>query len=68
MKFINQLQKDNADLKQQLQTTQEEINQFISFLHSPKFIGTENGERKDWISTGDVIARLINLRSHTLTR
>lgn len=39
----------------------------MTHLNGSKFRGTENGERKDWISTGDVFGRLLVLRGMTLT-
>ena len=55
MNYIEKLQKENESLKKQVQFFQDALNNFHLFLHSPKFTGEENGERKDWISTGDVI-------------
>ena len=64
MNFIKRLQAENANLRQQMLDAQEEIQEFRAFvLQSPKFNGTENGERKDWISTTDVAARLQNICS-----
>lgn len=54
--FIQNLQKENAELKEKLAKVNAELFNFYSFLHSDKFIGTESdGSRKDWIATGDVI-------------
>lgn len=39
------------------------IADFLRLLNGPKFQGTEGGERKDWIATGDVISRLMELRT-----
>lgn len=56
MNYILQLKQENASLKKQVQFFQDALNSFHLFLHSPKFTGTaEDGSRKDWISTGDVI-------------
>ena len=46
----------------QVDKVEEEIREFINFLHSSKFQSTEK-ERKDWIATGDVIMRLRNIIS-----
>jgi hypothetical protein len=64
MNFIKQLQSDNHALAAALARVETEISSFQSFLqNSPKFQGFEqNGERKDWISTSDVIARLMEIR------
>lgn len=58
MNFINKLQAENAELKQKLAAASQNVTDFMAFLQGPKFTGTENGERKDWIATGDVIAWL----------
>ncbi len=55
MNYISKLQEENAKLKAQLNKLDENLDCFIGFLHSPKFQGQENGERKDWIATTDVV-------------
>lgn len=63
MNYIKQLQEDNERLKKELTATRDEIHSFILFLNSDKFIGFDSsGERKDWISTGDAINRLKEIR------
>ena len=44
-------------------TVRQSIQDFKRFLAGSKFTGTENGERKDWISTGDVNRWLSELDS-----
>lgn len=62
--FIQNLQSENTEKGQRLAKIQREINDFLVFLHSPKFVGVESdGGRKDWIATGDVIARLNEIQS-----
>lgn len=63
MNFIKRLQKENDDLKAQMIAAQREIEEFRAFLFSSKFVGTEGGERKDWIATTDVASRLADIRS-----
>jgi hypothetical protein len=63
MNYINKLQQENKELKEKFSSVLAEINAFIIFLNGPKFTGTEGGERKDWISTGDVIKNLNELKS-----
>jgi hypothetical protein len=42
----------------------DDIGRLLAFLHGPKFAGhEENGERRDWVSTGDVIQWLRELRN-----
>ncbi len=62
MNFIKQLQADNKELKEKISSALVEINTFIIFLNSNKFRGTEGGERKDWISTGDVIRQMQEIK------
>ena len=59
--YIQKLQDENKFRLEQIITVQAEINDFIKFLHSPKFFGLE-----DCISTGDVLNFLIDLRGKTL--
>ena len=61
--YILGLQDENERLRKNSLKIQAEINEFIKFLHSPKFMGVEtDGSRKDWIATGDVINRLQEIR------
>lgn len=67
MNYIKKLQDENSSLKSQIKETNREINDFIHFLNTDKFIGVQSdGTRKDWISTGDVIERLKNIRLNCL--
>lgn len=58
MNHILQLQEDKRKLQAKLDEAHTQINAFRAHLHSSKFQGTEGGERKDWISTADVLHRL----------
>jgi hypothetical protein len=62
MNYIKSLQAENTELKEKIGTVLNEIDAFIIFLNSSKFTGTEGGERKDWIATGDVIRALNELK------
>lgn len=68
MNYIKSLQQQLTTEQERITLAEQEIQAFRSHLRSPKFTGTENGERKDWISTGDVERRLQiildNLREH----
>lgn len=66
MHYIQQLRRAVAIREAQLRTMDAQIHQFRAFLHSPKFTGTENGERKDWISTGDVLNWLREAREASI--
>ena len=64
MNYIKSLQAENSKLKLAIQNTQKEINNFRLFLVSPKFSGVQSdGTKKDWISTGDLDKRLIEIQS-----
>ncbi len=54
MNYIQQLQQENAKLKETIETLEENISNFRVFLLSDKFQTKEGGERKDWIATSDV--------------
>ena len=62
MNHILKLQQENQNLTTQLKELNQDLTMFLQFLNSSKFTGTENGERKDWIATGDVASRLIEMR------
>jgi hypothetical protein len=58
------LHQQNQARKETLQAVQAELDHFLDHLHSAKFTGIEmDGGRRDWISTGDAIARLREIRS-----
>ncbi len=63
MNYIKQLEQDNRMLRHALDNVDTQVCLFLQFLNSPKFVGVESdGGRKDWISTGDVIHKLVDLR------
>ncbi len=63
MNYIKQLQQENTQLRADLESIRLEVEAFIVHLNSDKFRGTDNGERKDWIATADVIQRLRAIQS-----
>ena len=59
MNYIHQLKADLAGHIAAQESMRNSIHHMRCFLHSPKFIGVDSdGERKDWISTSDVLAML----------
>ena len=50
-------------LKEREAATEQWESQFRSHLHSDKFKGTDNGERKDWIAVADVLRWLDTLNN-----
>lgn len=82
MNYIKQLKAENEALKQKIAEADQHSTDFMAFLQSSKFTGTEtiidrkagwdnydwveeqsHEERKDWISTGDVLTWLQNNRT-----
>lgn len=67
MNYIQSLQESNKVKSAALGEIENNINEFLKYLNSEKFIGVEsNGKRKDWISTDDVKHFLFALRSQTI--
>jgi len=66
MNYIHELERENAALKARLKAKDDAAIAFMVFLRSPKFTGEENGERKDWISTGDVVHWLIETNTASI--
>lgn len=57
------IHEQNLVLKSHLRELEDEINSFLIHLDSDKFRGVQSdGERKDWIATGDVKNRLQEFR------
>ncbi|WNO06021.1 hypothetical protein [Rhodoferax mekongensis] len=55
MNHIHKLQNENRELNDQVLRKNERIAEFRAHLQSPKFHAVQgDGERGDWISTGDV--------------
>ena len=64
MNYIKQLEEDRINLAVKIANIQAELNDFISFIQtSPKFRNEPGQERKDWISTTDVINRLQEIKN-----
>lgn len=63
MNYIHQL-RQNIELRNSaIAHAQGSINRMMAHLAGDKFTGTDSdGDRKDWISTGDVMRFLQDLR------
>lgn len=48
----------NAEMKATLAEVKAELRVLRAYLYSDKFTGTDNGERKDWISISELEGRL----------
>ena len=70
MNSITSLRAENAELISQKTETLAAIEDFMAHLHSAKFQGFEVSarglERKDWISTSDVIIQLHLIRGNLI--
>ena len=67
MNYIKSLETKVKDLELQISNAKQEIQEFRSHLAGAKFTGIDlDGSRKDWISTSDVNARLLNIYHHLL--
>ena len=67
MNYIKRLEQDRFLHANQINKADHAINDFRIFLQSPKFTGTDpDGERKDYISTADVLNRLLIIRDALL--
>ena len=64
MNFIHRLKADLATRDEAVNAAQQQIQDFLQFLGTEKFLGVDTDEqRKDWISTRDVVTMLQDLRS-----
>lgn len=62
MNFIKRLQAENAALRKALTDVRVASVNFRADLTTSKFVGVDSdGGRKDWMSTGDINARLVAL-------
>lgn len=70
MNYIKKIESDISSAHNAIHSALDELHQFRVFiLTSPKFIGIDlDGERKDWISTGDVAAWIDRLRSEIIDK
>lgn len=67
MNYIAQLKQQVSERDARIASLESSMEAFRLHLHSAKFTGTENGERKDWIATGDVLKWLLETRTEALT-
>ena len=63
MNYILKLKHEIEALDAQVDQYHAQIKAFREFLHTSKFIGVDGGERKDWISTKDVMEWLWSIES-----
>jgi hypothetical protein len=63
MNYIQRLRTEAAELQARIDATAQELAEFRAHLLGPKFQASDNDpDRRDWIATGDVLARLSNMR------
>lgn len=64
MNYIHQLRQQVETRNSAIAHANVEINRMMAHLAGAKFTGTDvDGSRKDWISTGDVVRFLQELRA-----
>ena len=55
MNYIKLLEKQAEDKNERLIKYSVFLDGIVTHLNISKFKGEENGERKDWIATGDIL-------------
>ncbi len=64
MNYIKQLQSELKLAQNKVNAFERVMDVFKGYLHGSKFAGVESdGGRKDWISTGDVLHWMRDVRS-----
>lgn len=64
MNYITRLKAENEAHEATRAEVEQMITDFMVHLQLPKFVGADDdGDRKDWISVGDVMDRLSDIRS-----
>lgn len=67
MNYIKQLEAKVKELENEKAVVVEQITELAVYLSSEKFQGVDaQGDRKDWVSTREVIAHLFSMRSNLL--
>ena len=62
--YIHRLQDENREKQERIEDIERQLREFQIHIASPKFTGTESdGSRRDWIATGDVNTRLMEILS-----
>jgi hypothetical protein len=65
MNYIKLLEKQIENKNDRLIKYSEFIDGIVTHLNSSKFIGEENGERKDWIATADILKMVNEFKRET---
>jgi len=67
MNYINKIQSERNELAHNINRTDYAIQDFKEYLMSDKFTGFDyQDDRKDWISTAEVLARMELIRKELL--
>ena len=65
--YIKRLERERDEAQARVRAACDDLAEFRAHIASPKFMGYDGeGDRKDWIATGDVNARLCNIRDTLL--
>lgn len=60
--YIHRLQDENAEKQARIDELERRLREFQVHLASSKFTGTDaEGDRRDWIATGDVNHRIMEI-------
>lgn len=67
MNYIKKLEAQVKALESEKAIVVEQITELAVYLGSEKFQGVDaNGDRKDWVSTREIISHLMSMRSNLL--
>lgn len=66
MNYIKSLQADKRSAQAAIAILNTNSDIMIAYLMSAKFTGEANGERKDWVSTGEVVRWIQDTRAAVL--
>jgi cell division septum initiation protein DivIVA len=62
--YIHRLQDENTEKQERIEDIERQLREFQIHISSSKFTGTDpDGGRRDWIATGDVNTRLMEILS-----
>jgi hypothetical protein len=67
MNYIKTLEKISDDRGARLIKYEDFLNGIVAHLETAKFKGEENGDRKDWIATADIIKMIYDFKRELYT-
>jgi hypothetical protein len=67
MNYIKKLEARVKELENEKAVVVEQLTEFAVYLGSEKFQGVDaSGERKDWVSSREVLGHLFSMRSNLI--